>query len=376
MGNSPNRFRIDVADCVLSRISAQLEMAEVGYAPTDDENWKYGTDATFLRSLLNHWRDEYSWRDAERELNRWPHFKARIDGLDIHFIHVRAKGECHFPLILTHGWPGSFAEFLDVILPLTERGFDVVVPSLPGYGFSSHPALPIGRRKIADIWRALMVDVLGYRRFGAQGGDWGSTITTELGRHHGDVVAAIHLNFFSAPPPSEHDDPETVEWRLKSAASLPLVSAYMMEHATKPQTIGLALAQSPLAFAAWVVEKFHDWSDIRRGFETRYSLDHLITNIMIYLVNDAVQSSIWLYRSLLTEPVEGSYVSVPTGCALFPAEFLAYPPRSAAERAYAIRRWTLMPAGGHFAAMEEPDSFAAEVASFFEEVSGLHTRGA
>jgi len=366
---APIGFEIDVPENVLSRIQAQLALAEVGYAPVDDEDWKYGTDAKFLGSLLDYWRDGYSWREQEGKLNAWPHFKVRIDELDIHFIHVRAKGETRLPLLLTHGWPGSFAEFLDVIEPLTERGFDLVIPSLPGFGFSSRPAGPISRKRIATIWRHLMVDVLGYERFGAQGGDWGSAITTELGRDHSDVVVAIHLNYFQVPPASDEDDAEARTWREHMALSSPLVSAYAIEQATKPQTIGLALAQSPLAFAAWVVEKFHDWSDIQRGFEARYSLDQLITNIMIYLVNDAVQSALWLYPSLLTEPLESDEaVPVPTAVALFPCEFLAYPPRSLAERAYAIRRWTVMPEGGHFAAMEAPGPFANDVAAFFEDV--------
>ena len=369
MTDRATRFTIDVPQDKLDRISAKLALAEVGYAPADDTDWKYGTDAAWLGGLLDYWRTKYDWRKAERELNRFPQFTARVKDVDVHFIHVRGQGELqHLPLILTHGWPGSVLEFVEVIAPLSAMGFDLVIPSLPGFGFSSRPANPIGPRRVATLWRTLMTDVLSYERFGAQGGDWGSAVTSWLGRDHADVVAAINLNLLIAPEPSEADDEDTVVYRQKLAAVQSMESAYMMEQATKPQTIGLALADSPLGFAAWVCEKFHGWGDTKGDIESRFSKDQLLTNIMLYLVNDAVQSSIWMYRSIFTDPRNGPRIEVPTGCALYPGEFLPYPPRSAAERAYNVVRWTEMPAGGHFAAMEEPARFAEEVGAFFAEL--------
>jgi len=362
-------FTIAVPDAVLERIGAKLALSEVGYAPADDHGWQYGTDAAWLAGLLDHWRDRYDWRMAERALNRWPHFITAIDGLDIHFIHVRGDGRARLPLILTHGWPGSFYEFDAAIAPLVAQGFDVVVPSLPGYAFSGRPATPVGPRRIAGLWRKLMIERLGYARFGAQGGDWGSAVTTWLGRDHADVVSAIHLNLFMAPADTIEDDAATTAYRAAMQALQMRESAYMMEQATKPQTIGLALADSPLGFAAWVVEKFHGWGDTKGDIESRFSKDQLLTNIMLYLVNDAVQSAIWMYRSIFSEGRDGARVTVPTGLALYPGEFMPYPPRTGAERAYAVKRWTEMPGGGHFAAMEEPAAFAAEVGSFFSEFS-------
>lgn len=366
MTDSIRPFRISVSDAVLDRIRAKLALAEVGYAPADDDGrWSYGTDARWLASLLEYWRTKYDWRAAEVRLNRWPQFLATVEGLDVHFLHLRAAGTRGMPLVLTHGWPGSFFEFDATIEPLLAQGFDLVIPSLPGYGFSARPPTPIGPRRVAAMWRTLMVDVLGYRRFFAQGGDWGSAVTTWLGREHAEAVAAIHLNLFLAPVDTSGDDADTTSWRRTLQQVQSRESAYMMEHATKPQTIGLALADSPLGFAAWVVEKFHGWGDTHGDIETRFSKDQLLTNIMLYLVSGSVQSAIWMYRTLFTEGRAGARVEVPTGLALFPGEFMPYPPRQGAEQGYAVADWAQMPAGGHFAAMEEPAAFASTVGRFF-----------
>ena len=360
------RFEIAVPQDRLDRLAAKLALCEVGYAPDDDGDWRYGTDARWLADLLDHWRTRYDWRRCETELNRLPHFRAKIDDLDIHFIHVRGHGAVkRLPLILTHGWPGSVLEFLDVIAPLTASGHDLVIPSLPGYGFSGRPKTIVGPRRTAQLWRSLMVDLLSYPRFGAQGGDWGSAVTTWLGHDHPDAVAAIHLNLFMAPVSTEDDDAETTAHRKKLASVQMMESAYMMEHATKPQTIGLALADTPIGFAGWICEKFHGWADTHGDIESRFSKDRLLDNAMIYLVNDAVQSSIWMYRSIFTEPRVQTRVAVPTGLALYPAEFFPYPPRSAADRAFNVVDWVEMKAGGHFAAMEEPAAFAANVGAYF-----------
>lgn len=363
-------FHIAVPQTRLDRIAARLALSEIGYAPADDMGWRYGTDARWLADLLDHWRTRYDWRRCEADLNRLPHFKARIEDIDIHFIHVRAKGPAHpLPLILTHGWPGSILEFIDVIAPLTTMGFDLVIPSLPGYGFSGRPAKPIGPAGVARLWRKLMTEALGYRRFGAQGGDWGSAVTTALGADHADVVAAIHLNLFMAPASTEGDDSETTAHRQALSRVQMRESAYMMEHATKPQTIGLALADTPIGFAAWVCEKFHGWADTHGDIESRFAKDWLLDNIMLYLVNDAVQSSIWMYHSIFTEPRPTARIEVPTGLALYPREFMPYPPRSAADRAFNVVDWQDMAAGGHFAAREEPAAFAANVGAFFAQIS-------
>ncbi len=362
-------FTIRVPEQKLQLIAAQLTAAQIGYAPDDDGDWRYGTDAGYLRAFVEYWRDRYDWRAAEAKLNQHPQFLTHIDGIDVHFHHVKSPAKDAFPIILTHGWPGSIIEFQNVIGPLTAAGFDVVVPTLPGYGFGQRPPRPSSPAQIANMWRTLMVERLGYKRFGAQGGDWGSAVTMSLGRHHADVVAAVHLNLIIAPPPSGEDDAATLAHRETFQQMLAAQSAYMMVQMTKPQTIGLALAASPVAFAAWVLEKFQGWTGPGTDLDATFGKDDLITNLMIYLVNDAVQSGIWLYRSVLTqEPFQR--IAVPTGIAEFPQEFYPYPPRSAADRAFNITRWTKMPAGGHFAAMQEPEAFSREVATFFSSHRG------
>lgn len=378
--SSAQPFRVAVPDAVIERIGHRLQQARWAVAPDDDDDWTYGTDARWLQRLVAHWLDGYDWRAAEAALNRWPHFTATVAGQRIHFIHVKGSAQRPRPLLLTHGWPGSVLEFLACIERLAhperfggraEDGFDLVIPSLPGYGFSSAPPRPIGPRAVARLWRSLMTDVLGYRRFAAQGGDWGAAVTGWLGAEHGDVTHAIHLNMIASwvlkPSPSPGADEAAYHARV--AAMRVQEMGYFMVQSTKPQTLALALSDSPLGFAAWVCEKFRTWGDTKGDIESRFSLDTLITNLMLYLVNDNVGPALWLYRGRAAEAaVPMPRVERPTGVALFPAELIPYPPRALAEQAYAIARWTPMPAGGHFAALEEPVAFSDEVRSFFAEV--------
>jgi pimeloyl-ACP methyl ester carboxylesterase len=358
--------RIDIAQPILDRIARRVADAEIGYAPDDDAGWKYGVDAAWLSELRDHWRDWYDWRAAEAAFNTHPQFRCTIDGIEIHAFRFSPAGGGGYPLILTHGWPGSPLEFLAAAPLLAEQGFDVIVPSLPGYGFSGRPRRPIGPARVADMWRALMVDALGFSRFGAQGGDWGSVVTRALGHAHGDVVDAIHLNMLHLPPPAD-PSPEVIEWQQKVALLGRREGAYAAEHGTKPQTIGIALADSPIGFAGWVIEKCRTWSDCGGDVESVFSKDSLITNVMTYLVTGNVQSGIWMYNGLGADPFSPSPITVPTGFAEFPAEFLPPPPRSAVEEAVNITRWTKMPKGGHFAAWEQPALFAAEIGAFFAD---------
>ena len=355
---------VNIAQTLLDRIARRVADAEIGYAPDDDVDWKYGVDAVWLSGLRAYWRDVYDWRKAEAAFNAHPQFRVEIDGIAIHFFHFRAKGGDGYPLLLTHGWPGSVLEFLEAAPLLAAQGYDVVVPSLPGYGFSGRPPRPTGPAKVASLWRRLMVDGLGYKRFGAQGGDWGSTITRALGAAHGDVVGAIHLNMLALPPEAEVT-PEVIAWRQKLGALLMNEGAYAAEHASKPQTIGLALADTPVGFAGWVAEKCRAWSDCGGELERVFTKDALVTNVMTYLVSGNVQAAIWMYRTTRAEPFAPGPVAVPTGFAEFPAEFLPPPPRAAVEKGLHIVRWTKMEKGGHFAAWEQPVAFAQEVGTFF-----------
>ena len=358
-------FRIDVPQAVLDRIWSRLNDTRIGYMPDDADQWQYGMDARYLAELVEYWRTSYDWRAQEAALNRFPQFRAKIDGVDVHFYHVKGDGSKPIQILLTHGWPGSVVEFQEVIPKLVAAGFTVVVPSLPGYGWSGRPAKPIGPVKVADMWRALMVDVLGYPTFYAQGGDWGSAVTVQLGINHADVVAAIHLNFFMAPPPGADADAELLAYWGAVGKLTEAESGYHHEQGTKPQTIGLALHDNPVGWAAWVVEKFWRWGDTHGEIESSFTKDQLITNLMSYLVTDNVMASVWMYYGVTKETMSPGPVSVPTGLASFPAELYPMPSRALAERQHNVTRFTEMKAGGHFAAMEEPEAFAEEVIAFF-----------
>ncbi|MDF8334943.1 epoxide hydrolase family protein [Novosphingobium cyanobacteriorum] len=364
---SPRPFRVDVPQAVLDRISMRVADARIGYAPNMGGPWDYGTDSVYLAELIDYWRDCYDWRVHERALNQWPQFMAEVDGVDIHFYHIQGDGSRPLPIILTHGWPGSVLEFQAAIPLLLKAGFTLVVPSLPGYGFSGRPKAFLGPASVAAMWRKLMVDVLGYPRFLAQGGDWGSAVTFQLGASHADVVAAIHVNFFMGPPPGSSDDPELADYWRSVGQLMQAESGYHHEQGTKPQTIGLALHDNPVGWASWVVEKFWRWGDTQGDIESRFDKDHLITNLMTYLVTDNIISSFWMYYASNHEARHPGPVTVPCGLAHFPGEFYPMPSRRLAEQAYNVKRWSKMEAGGHFAAMEEPVAFAADVIAFFDE---------
>jgi microsomal epoxide hydrolase len=359
------RFTLAPPQERLDWIKRRVADAVIGYAPDDDQGWKYGTDAAYLSEFRDYWRDEYDWPAAQDRFNAPPQFTAMIEDIPIRFYHVRAASD-GYPIILSHGWPGSVLEFLDVIPLLAARGFDVIVPALPGYGFSGRPARPVSATDIARMWRTLMTEVLGYQRFGAQGGDWGASITTALARDQGDVVGAFHLNYLAHTPrgtPSE----EEAAWLKASRRRFREVGSYSQQMTWRPQTLGLALADTPVGFASWVLEKYRAWSDCHGEIERAFSKDQLITSVMTYLVNDNVQAAMWLYASM-TNARPSAFVGrieAPFGLAVFPGE-TAPPPRSAVEDRFNIVHWREMPRGGHFAAWEQPALFAGEVAGFFE----------
>jgi epoxide hydrolase len=368
---------------VLADLRARLDRARFpDEAP--DSGWRYGSDLAYVRDLVAYWRERYDWRAAEAALNRLPQFHARVGGLGVHFIHVRGDGPKPFPLVLTHGWPGSVAEFVDVIGPLTDPArhggdaadaFDVVVPSMPGYGFSERPREPgVDAERIAALWVELMAG-LGYTRFGAQGGDWGSMVSTYLGANHADRVAGIHLNMVIAFPP----DPANPVDGLTQDEVVELMSAqhflkqetgYQRIQGTKPQTLAYGLNDSPAGLAAWIVEKFRTWSDCGGDVERRFTKDQLLTNVMLYWVPETANSSCRLYYEMMHAgkfPPTDFRVKVPTACAIFPGEIIK-PPRRWVDRLYNVQRWTRMSSGGHFAAMEEPAALVEDVRAFFRAV--------
>lgn len=379
---APTQFKINVPDEKLAAIRARVEAYRWFPAPANEQGFAYGMSTPVMQEIQRYWLDTYDWRKAEAELNRWPQFTADVDGQKVHFVHVVGEAKGKRPLLITHGWPGSVYEFWLAIGPLafpsehggrSEDAFDLVMPSLPGYGFSGKPASPLGQRATAALWDKLMRDVLGYPTYLAQGGDWGSMVTSWLGKNHGTVdgkggCRGIHLNMMAMrPTPAVPQSPEEIAWLQRSQMMMQMEGAYLMQQATKPQTLAMALMDSPMGTAAWILEKFHGWSDLReRGLLDVYTRDQLLTNVMIYLVNDAIATSVWYYNALFQEGgaslPEGERCETPTAFASYPGEeYILAPPQSWAKRAYNITRWTEMPKGGHFAAMEVPEIFVADL---------------
>jgi microsomal epoxide hydrolase len=334
-----------------------------------------------MRDFVAYWRDRFDWRAEEARLNALPQFKVPLHGIDLHYLHVPGRGPDPFPLLLSHGWPGSVFEFLDLIPRLTDPArfgddpadaFTVVAPSLPGYGLSFAPGQPrFGVEAIADCFADLMTEVLGYRRFAAQGGDWGSFITGRLGYAHADRLVGIHVNMMPVrrdPNMVKNPTPEERQFLDDLTLFLKEETGYQWIQGTRPQTLAFALTDSPAGLAAWVVEKFRTWSDSRGDVESVFSRDHLLANIALYWFTGAIGSSFWPYYARMHGPwpiPEGETVDVPTGYCAFPREIVR-PPRSVAERTFTdIRRWTVMPRGGHFAAMEQPEALAKEIREFF-----------
>lgn len=380
--NIAKPFNIDVAQSKLDTIRDRVETYRWFAAPEGLSEWQLGMSTPVLKDIQRYWLETFDWRVAESELNKYPHFIADVDGIPIHFLHIVGEANGKRPLLITHGWPGSFYEFFDSIGPLAfptqhggkvEDAFDLIIPSLPGYGFSGKPAAPLGQRATAKLWNTLMQDVLGYDTYLAQGGDWGGMVTSWVGFDHGASdhkggCKAIHLNMIGLrPTPATPETDEEIAWIERTQAAMQIGGSYFMQQATKPQTLAMSLMDSPMGTAAWILEKFHGWSDLQdNDLYSVYTRDQLLTNVMIYLVNDAIATSVWYYAAFFGEGgaslPAGERCETPTGFANFPGETIySPPPRSWCERAYNITYWSEMPHGGHFAAMEAPDLFVEDV---------------
>jgi pimeloyl-ACP methyl ester carboxylesterase len=378
----PEPFTLRVPDDTLVDLRARLQRVRWPDEPPD-AGWAHGASLAYMKALVAYWREHYDWRVHEARLNRWRQFTVPLGGIDLHFVHELGVGPAPMPLLLSHGWPGSIVEFERIIPMLTDPArfgadpadaFTVVAPSLPGYTLSFRSGQRrLGVVEIADLFAALMTDVLECRRFAAQGGDWGAFITSYLGAAYPDRLAGIHVNLLAVrrdqtPPaaPTEEEKnylEELAHWMREE-------TGYMQIQGTKPQTLAYGLTDSPVGLAAWIVEKFRTWSDCGGDVERRFSKDVLLTNVMLYWVTGAIGSSFWPYYARAHSPwpiSERRPVKVPTAYASFPREIL-HPPRAWAERVYDIRRWTTMPAGGHFAALEEPEALAADIRAFFRDL--------
>ena len=376
-------FQIHVPDDTLDDLKNRL--ARVRWPDEiPGAGWDYGSNLDYIKELVEYWRTAYDWRAQEAALNALPHFKTTVDGQEIHFIHQRGQGDSPIPLIVTHGWPSTFFEMTKIIPRLTNPAafggdpadaFDVVVPSMPGYGFSAQTRQRgVNTRHIADLWAGLMTEELGYDRFAAQGGDWGAGVTARLGFHHAEKVIGIHVTSVTQAIAYQGEGSRPLDDAEKAllderAAWQQAEGGYAHIQGTKPQTLAYGLNDSPMGLCAWIVEKFRTWSDCVGDVESRYTKDELLNTVMIYWVTETINSSTRLYYENQRTPWNfgpEDRISVPCAVALFPGD-LSHPPRQWAERSYNVQRWTEMPRGGHFAALEEPDLLVEDVRAFFRD---------
>jgi len=382
MAASPEPFVMAVPEALLNDLRQRLALSR-----WPDEipgaGWHYGANLAYVKELVHYWQHQYDWRAQECLLNGFPQYRVQLEDITLHYIHQPGVGPAPMPLLLSHGWPGSIYEFVHVIGPLTDPArhggdprdaFTVVAPSLPGYCFSHVPnQRRLNIEEIAALFQRLMTEVLGLARFGAQGGDWGSFITGRLGYAYPQNLIGIHLNMVPvAPHPSERTNLSVAEeafitasdaWRTEE-------TGYQWIQGTKPQTLAYALNDSPAGLAAWITEKFYSWTDSHGDIESRVSKDALLTNIMLYWVTQTINSSFWLYYQMRHQPwrlERGERITVPTAVAAFPREIIR-PPREWAARVCNLQRWTPMPAGGHFAALEEPQALVEDIRAFYREL--------
>jgi len=371
-------FKVEISDKFLQNIYSKVKNYPWHEMP-DDGGWAYGTNLNYMKEISKYWIEKFDWRKTEEKINKFQNFKSNIDGIDIHFIQEKGSGTNPKPLLLSHGWPGSIVEFLHIIDQLAhpekfggkeEDAFDVVVPSLPGFGFSGRPSKPIGPRKMASIFNSLMTEVLGHKKYIAQGGDFGGAIATWLGYDFPKTCKAIHINILIVRHPDGPQTKEEKKWEEIFESNQLMENGYRIQQATKPQTLSYAMMDSPVGVAAWIIEKMRGWSDIKNNdIESIYSKDTLLSNIMVYLVTKTFNTASWIYYGRREEggrllPKEDLPLKVPTAVALFPKEYLEWAPRSYVERIYNVQRWTEMPKGGHFAALEQPDLLVKDIREF------------
>lgn len=378
MTSTPTAFSIAFQEETINAIYSKVDQFPWHEMP-DDGGWGYGTNLEYLKDLCEYWTRHFDWFAQENALNRFAQYTAQVDGLTLHFIHEKGIGANPIPLIISHGWPGSIVEFKKIIGPLTDPAqfggdphdaFDVIAPSLPGFGFSGKPKRPIGPRRIAQVFNTLMTDVLGYERYVAQGGDWGGAISSWLGFDHAPPCLAIHINILTMRHAQGPLDEAEKAWEKQFDKDQEDQDGYRAIQSTKPQTLSYAMMDSPVGIAAWIIEKFYTWSDLAdRDLESVYTKDELLTNIMIYILTRTFNTASWIYFGRREEggrvlSHDNRRVEVPTAAALFPKEFLAWPPRSYVDRLYNISQWTQMPRGGHFAAMEVPELLIEDIRAF------------
>ena len=381
-----NPFTVDVSQSKLDDIMRRVAGYRFMDPPSDEgDSWKYGVNSKWLEALRDYWVGDYDWRKMERRLNEYLQYQTRVQGVPLHFVEVIGEAQGTRPLVLLHGWPGTHFEFWNVIdelaFPSKSGGsagdaFDLIIVSLPGFGFSPSPREPVGLRRIAALVNDLMVNGLGYPNYMVQGGDQGAGVATWLGNDFSDYCKAIHVNLIGWRPSLDDDGASNAdEHKVLQETLLDEIPdlAYCLQHMTRPQTLALGLNDSPVGAAAWLLDKVHDWTDLsQRSIDEVYDRDRLLTLVMIYLVNDAIRTSLWSYVGLLEDPArlsDGPYCATPVAMLKLPHEVVGFtPPRPWVERYYNIVRWTELDAGGHFAAMERPAEFVEDLRKYASEI--------
>ncbi len=371
-------FKINIPDKTLVEIYNKVKNYPWHEMPGDG-GWKYGSNLDYMKEISSYWVNDFNWRKHEAEINNFSNFTTIVDDIEMHFIHEKGSGSNPAPLLLMHGWPGSVVEFLHIIEKLAhpekfggniEDAFDVIAPSLPGFGFSGRSSKPIGPRKMAVILNKLMTENLKYKNYMAQGGDWGATIANWIGYDHSKTCKAIHINCLTMRHPEGTKTKEEEEWQKRFDKDQVMQDGYRTQQATKPQTLSYAMMDSPVGVAAWIIEKMYSWSDLKNGnIESAYTKDTLLANIMVYVVTKTFNTASWIYYGRREEggrffPKDFHKIEIPTAAAIFPAEMSEWPPRSYVNRIFNITQWTEMPSGGHFAAMEEPELLVQDIVKF------------
>jgi len=376
------KFQINISKKILKEIKDKIKKYPWHEMPNKG-GWTYGVNLPYMKKLSKYWVTKFDWKKYEKKINNFSNFKSKIDDIDIHFIHEKGSGVNPTPLLLMHGWPGSVIEFLHIIEKLAhpekfggniEDAFDVIVPSLPGFGFSGRPANPIGPRTIAKILNKLMTKKLKYRSYIAQGGDWGATIANWIGYDHSKSCKAIHINCLTMRHPDGPQSKQEEAWQQKFNNDQLMQDGYRIQQATKPQTLSYGMMDSPVGIAAWIIEKMYSWSDLKDGdIESVYSKDTLLGNIMVYIITKTFNTATWIYYGRREEggrffPKDFKKIEIPTAVAIFPAEMSEWPPKSYVYRMFNITQWTKMPSGGHFAALEEPELLVNDLVKFSRSV--------
>ena len=371
-------FQLNVSDSILKEINLKVKNYPWHEMP-DDGGWEYGTNLDYMKEISDYWVNKFDWKKHETEINKFSNYTTDVDGIKIHYILEKGSGSKAMPLLLMHGWPGSIIEFLHIIEKLAhpekfggkeEDAFDVIIPSLPGFGFSGRPTRPIGPRKMSEILNNLMVKNLGYKNYLAQGGDWGATICNWLAYDHSKTCKAIHINCLTMRLPDGPQTQEEKDWQNKFDKDQIMQDGYRTQQATKPQTLSYSMMDSPVGIAAWILEKMYFWSDLKnKDLESIYSKDILLANIMVYIITKTFNTASWIYYGRREEggrffPKNFTQIKTPTGIAMFPAEMSEWPPKSYLDRIFNIKQLTKMPKGGHFAAMEQPDFLIQDVVKF------------